>query len=485
MSAADDAERGGNEHTPTLRDALRRNNANQTDFLGSRMRALASGQKDARLINEQQQAVGALASAALSNAVTVNSATYTQVRHRLHRGLLDVLNPQAVANATMPQIQAAIEQYLDDTLARDTLPLSRMERAQLSDDLLHEVVGLGPLSPLMSDPTVSDILVNGPHQVFVERHGVLELTRIRFHDNEHLMLTVERILSRVGRRVDESSPMGDARLADGSRVNVIIPPIAVNGPTMSIRRFMREILGMDELVGNGALSASAAEFLRLAVRARMNIIVSGGTGSGKTTMLNCLSQHIPEGERLITIEDTAELRLDHQHIITLEARPANAEGRGSVSIRDLVRNALRMRPDRVIVGEVRGAEALDMLQAMNTGHDGSLATLHSNSPRDTLSRLETMMLMADVDLPQRVLREQIASAVDFIVHLARFADGSRRVTHITEVVDVDNGTVLTQDVFTVRRDSGQVVMHPRGIVPSSAPEFTERGVPLDPALFSD
>ncbi len=484
MSAPDDVDRSVPEHAPTLRDALRRTSANQTDFLGSRMRALASGQKDARLINEQQ-AGGSLAAASLSNTVTVNSATYTQVRHRLHRGLLDVLNPQAVANATMPQIQAAIEQYLDDALSRDTLPLSRMERAQLSDDLLNEVIGLGPLSQLMSDPTVSDILVNGPHQVYVERHGVLELTRIRFHDNEHLMLTVERILSRVGRRVDESSPMGDARLADGSRVNVIIPPIAVNGPTMSIRRFMREILGMDELVGNGALSVSAAEFLRLAVQARMNIIVSGGTGSGKTTMLNCLSQHIPEGERLITIEDTAELRLDHQHIITLEARPANAEGRGSVSIRDLVRNALRMRPDRVIVGEVRGAEALDMLQAMNTGHNGSLATLHSNSPRDTLSRLETMMLMADVDLPQRVLREQVASAVDFIVHLARFADGSRRVTHITEVVDVDNGTVLTQDLFTARRDGSQVRLHPRGIVPSSAPEFVERGVPLDPALFSD
>ncbi len=459
---------------PSLRDALRRSASGGSDFLGERMRALAATQRDGRLVPEVGTALA-----------TQAGNTYTQVRHRLHRGLLEVLNPQAVATASMAQIQVAINQYLDDALSRESLPLSRVEREQLAEDLLYEVIGLGPLSPLMTDPTVADILVNGPHQIFVERHGLLELTGIRFHDNEHLMLTIERILSRVGRRVDESNPMADARLPDGSRVNVIIPPIAVRGPTMSIRRFMREVFGMEELVSGGSLTEKAAAFLKLAVQARMNIIVSGGTGSGKTTMLNCLSNHIPEGERIVTIEDTAELRLNHQHIVTLEARPANAEGRGQVSIRDMVRNALRMRPDRVVVGEVRGGEALDMLQAMNTGHDGSLATLHSNSPRDTLARLETMMLMADVDLPQRVLREQVGSALDYIVHLSRFADGSRRVTHITEVVGVDNGTLLTQDLFTTRREDNGFVMRAKGVLPSGAQDFYERNVPLDLELFKD
>ncbi|MBB1160422.1 CpaF family protein [Aquariibacter albus] len=462
------------EALPSLRDALRRSASGGSDFLGERLRSLAQTQRDSRVIAD---------GAGMLPGVGPSHSSYSQVRHRLHRGLLEVLNPQAVAQAGMPQIQAAIEAYLDDALARESLPLSRAERDQLGEDLLYEVIGLGPLSPLMTDPTVADILINGPHQVYVERHGLLELSEVRFHDNEHLMLTIERILARVGRRVDESQPMADARLPDGSRVNVIVPPIAVHGPSMSIRRFMREVYGMKELVAGGSLTAKAAEFLRLAVKARLNIIVSGGTGSGKTTMLNCLSNHIPEGERILTVEDTAELRLNHRHIVTLEARPANAEGRGHVSIRDIVRNALRMRPDRIIVGEVRGGEALDILQAMNTGHDGSLATLHSNSPRDTLARLETMMLMAEVELPQRVLREQVGSALDLIVHLGRFADGSRRVTHITEVVDVDNGTVLTQDLFLTRREGEHIVMRGQGIVPAAAREFHERGVELDPALF--
>ncbi|MBL0719245.1 CpaF family protein [Piscinibacter sp. Jin2] len=459
--------------TLSLREQLRRSASGGSDFLGERLRSLAVAQKDGRLGSESAGPLG----------LSPGTASYVQVRHRLHRGLLEVLNPQAVAQAGMAQIQEAINAYLDDALARETLPLSRPEREQISEDLLYEVIGLGPLSSLMSDPTVADILVNGPHQVYVERHGLLELTDIRFHDNEHLMLTIERILSRVGRRVDESQPMADARLPDGSRVNVIVPPIAVHGPSMSIRRFMREVYGMDELVAGGSLTARAAEFLKLAVRARLNIIVSGGTGSGKTTMLNCLSNHIPDGERIVTIEDTAELRLNHRHIVTLEARPANAEGRGSVSIRDIVKNALRMRPDRIIVGEVRGGEALDMLQAMNTGHDGSLATLHSNTPRDTLARLETMMLMADVDLPQRVLREQVGSALHLIVHLGRMADGSRRVTHITEVVDVDNGTILTQDLFLTRREGETQVMRGQGMLPACANAFHERNVALDPALF--
>lgn len=418
------------------------------------------------------------------NEQNQNSASaYAQIRHKLHRGLLDLLNPKAVASASIHQIQAAVEDYVESALVQESFPLSRQERNRLVEDLMYEVLGLGPLSPLMTDSTVADILVNGPHQIYVERHGLLELTDIHFHDNEHLMLTIERILSRVGRRVDESTPMADARLADGSRVNVIIPPLALDGPTMSIRRFMRNILELRELVQYGALTNEAAEFLKLAVESQLNIVVSGGTGSGKTTMLNCLSGYIGEGERVLTIEDTAELQMSQQHIVRLEARPQNTEGKGLVSIRDLVRNSLRMRPDRVIIGEVRGAEALDMLQAMNTGHDGSLATLHSNSPRDTLSRLETMMLMAELDLPQRVLREQIASALHLIVHVNRYSDGSRRVANITEITGIDNGVVLIQDIFITKREGDSMVMRATGIVPSLANLMHERGFDLDHTLF--
>jgi pilus assembly protein CpaF len=413
----------------------------------------------------------------------VSSSAYAQIRYKLHKGLLELLNPQAVAEASFKQIESAVQNYITEALDQESQPLSRVERKRLVEDLLYEVMGLGPLSQLMTDSTVSDILVNGPHQIYVERHGLLELTDINFHDDDHLMLTIERILSRVGRRVDESNPMADGRLPDGSRVNVIVPPLAIKGPTMSIRRFMRSILDVNELVMNGALIEEAAEFLKLAVEGQLNIIVSGGTGSGKTTMLNCLSQHIAENERVITIEDTAELQLNQLHVVSLEARTANTEGRGSVSIRDLVRNSLRMRPDRVIIGEVRGAEALDMLQAMNTGHDGSLATLHSNSPRDTLARMETMMLMAELDLPQKVLREQIASAVNLIVHVNRYPDGSRKVANITEITGIDNDTVLLQDIFVTHRQNDQMVMKATGIVPTVTTLLHERGVFLDSALF--
>ncbi len=455
--------------------------------LRSTLRTHESGER--HLLNERVIALNQSLSieANLAGQQEVSPATvsaYAQVRHKLHKGLIDLLNPQAVANATFSQIELAVQEFVGNALDSESLPLTRQERNRLVEDLLYEVLGLGPLSPLMTDSTVSDILVNGPHHVYVERHGILEATDIHFHDNDHLMLTIERILSRVGRRVDESSPMADARLADGSRVNVIIPPLAVNGPTVSIRRFMRSILDLRELVGTGALTSEAADFLKAAVEAQLNIVVSGGTGSGKTTMLNCLSQHISEAERVITIEDTAELQLDHQHLVRLEARPTNAEGRGSISIRDLVVNSLRMRPDRVIVGEVRGAEALDMLQAMNTGHDGSLATLHSNSPRDTLARLETMMLMAELDLPQRVLREQIGSAVQLIVHVNRYASGARKVSHITEIAGTDNGVILMQDIFITKREGDHLVMRATGIVPTLAELMYERGVMLDPSLFS-
>jgi pilus assembly protein CpaF len=460
------------EYGTTLRDTLRKSQHQHSSLIAERMRSVARPAGEMRLLREEAEP-------------TVVSTSYDQVRHRLHRGLVDALNPQAVASASLAQVEAAVEDYLAVTLESESIPLSRGERRRLRDDLLYEVLGLGPLAPLMADATLADILVNGPGTVYVERQGVLELTDVRFHDNEHLMLTIERILSRVGRRVDESSPMADARLPDGSRVNVIVPPLAIDGPVLSIRRFMRDILSMDELVERGSLPRQAAEFLIAAVCAKLNVVVSGATGSGKTTMLNCLSRSVAEDERIITIEDTAELILDHQHLVRLEARPPNSEGRGQVTIRDLVRNALRMRPDRIIVGEARGAEALDMLQAMNTGHDGSLTTLHSNTPRDTLARLETMMLMADVDLPQRVLREQIASAIQLIVHLNRYEGGQRKVAYITEITGTDNGIVLMQDLFITRREGSALVTRPTGIVTAHAPAFHERDVALDPELFRE
>lgn len=424
-----------------------------------------------------------LTSTKVEESGTTSTSAYAQIRHRLHRGLLELLNPQAVSNATFTQIETAVTEYVTNSIEQDSLPLTRNERKRLVEDLLYEVLGLGPLSPLMTDSTVSDILVNGPHSIFIERHGLIESTEVNFHDDDHLMLTIERILSRVGRRVDEATPMADARLADGSRVNVIIPPLALNGPVISIRRFMRNILDISELVSHGAMNAQAAEFLKLAVEAQLNIVVSGGTGSGKTTMLNCLSQFIGEDERVLTIEDTAELQLNQEHVVRLEARPQNTEGKGGVSIRDLVKNSLRMRPDRIIVGEVRGSEALDMLQAMNTGHDGSLATLHSNSPRDTLARLETMMLMAELDLPQRVLRDQIGSALHLIVHVTRYSDGSRKISHITEVAGVENNTVLLQDIFVTKRDGERMIMKSTGMVPAILNLMHERGVEVDSELF--
>lgn len=458
------------EQVNNLRTELRKQEVNQYNLLSERLVALGQTTLESNLLTTKQ---------------TQNSqaSSYAEIRHRLHKSLIEMLNPQAVSVATLEQIEVAVKEYVNNALAQEAMPLTRIERSRLVEDLIYEVMGLGPLSPLMTDRTISDILVNGAHQIYVEKHGLLELTDIHFHDDDHLMLTIERILSRVGRRVDESSPMADARLADGSRVNVIIPPLALRGPTMSIRRFMRNILDVNELVAGGALTFEAAEFLKFAVQAQLNIVVSGGTGSGKTTMLNCLSQHIGEGERIVSIEDTAELQLNQKHVVQLEARPANTEGMGSITIRDLVRNSLRMRPDRIIVGEVRGAEALDMLQAMNTGHDGSLATLHSNSPRDTLARLETMMLMAELDLPQRVLREQIVSAVHLIVHVNRYSDGTRRVSNITEITGMEEGTVLMQDIFVTKREGDEMVMRSSGIIPNLLKLMHERGIDVSHDLF--
>ncbi len=366
------------------------------------------------------------------------------------------------------------------TLLRDEPDLGPLERENLVAALYAQIVGLGPLQPLLEDPGVSEIMVNGPAQVYVERSGRLQRTAVRFRDDKEILELIERIVAPLGRRIDESSPMVDARLKDGSRVNAIIPPLALRGPSLTIRKFPERALTMDDLEQIGTLSAGMVELLRAAVRGRLNIVVSGGTASGKTTLLNSLSAFIPTDERIVTIEDAAELRLQQDHVVSLETRPANLEGRGEVTIRQLVRNALRMRPDRIVVGEVRAGEALDMLQAMNTGHDGSLTTAHANAPRDVLSRIETMVLMAGFELPVRAIREQIASALDLIVHAQRMRDGSRRVTHITEVQGMEGDVIVLQDLFRYRPADG---FAPTGLRPRFLERLEIYGHTVDPHIF--
>jgi pilus assembly protein CpaF len=366
--------------------------------------------------------------------------------------------------------------------------MSRLERADIFDQLVADILGLGPLEALLADDAVTEILVNGPSKVYVERGGKLELTHVKFRDNEDVMRVVERIVTPLGRRVDESSPMVDARLPDGSRVNVIIPPLSLIGPAISIRKFPKHALTPDELIKKGAMTPGIADFLRACVKAALNIVVSGGTGTGKTTILNALSSFIPEDERIITIEDAAELRLQQPHVVRLESRPPNVEGKGAVTIRQLVINALRMRPDRIVVGEVRGGEALDMLQAMNTGHEGSMTTVHSNSARDTLRRVETMVLMAGMDLPLRAIREQIASAFDLIVHLGRLSDGSRKIVQIAEVQGMEGDTIVMQDIFqfvqtTVENGKVQGYFTPTGVRPKFYARLEAAGLFIQPSTF--
>jgi pilus assembly protein CpaF len=374
-------------------------------------------------------------------------------------------------------------------LLDDDTPLSRQEREQIIVEVQHETLGLGPIEPLMQDPTISDILVNGPRHVYVERRGKLERTKVVFRDDAHLMQVIERIVSAVGRRIDESSPMVDARLADGSRVNAIIPPLALDGPVLSIRRFAAEPFRMSDLIEFGTMTPGVAEFLRAAVQARLNILVSGGTGAGKTTLLNVLSNAIPSTERIVTIEDSAELQLQQEHVVRLETRPPNIEGAGSVSQRELVRNALRMRPDRIVVGEVRGAEVLDMLQAMNTGHDGSLSTVHANSARDALSRIETMILMSGISLPVRAMRDYVSSALDMVVHVARLSDGTRKVVRICEISGMEQDVVTTQDIFTFDQQGiladGRVTGFHRatGIRPKFMDRLMRSGIELRAEVF--
>jgi pilus assembly protein CpaF len=372
---------------------------------------------------------------------------YQELKSSVHRDLISRVDLERVANQRDDHTRGQVLSVIQDLVANLKTPLSGRERERLALEVLDEVFGLGPLEPVLQDPAVSDILVNGPRQVYVERGGILEESNIMFKDNAHLMNIIDKIVSAVGRRVDESSPMVDARLADGSRVNVIIPPLAIDGPHISIRRFGHIPITEDDLLKNQTLTKPMLELLRAAVRARINVVISGGTGAGKTTLLNVLSGYISEKERIVTIEDSAELQLKQRHCVRLETRPANIEGSGSIMQRQLVINSLRMRPDRIVVGEVRGEEALDMLQAMNTGHDGSMTTVHANSPRDAIARIETMALMANLNLPEKAVRRQIASAIQLIVQIARFTDGSRRVTHVTEISGMEDDVVSLQDVF--------------------------------------
>jgi pilus assembly protein CpaF len=412
-----------------------------------------------------------------------------QLKVDLHRRLIERLDLEALEQVKdegelSRQIRAAVVEFL----RAEQTPLSQNEREEVVEQIVYEIIGLGPIEPLFRDPTISDILVNGAHEIYIERYGKLVRVPASFRNDAHLLSVIDRIVSKVGRRVDESSPMVDARLPDGSRVNAIIPPLALDGPVLSIRRFEAD-LAVQQLIQNGTLTEGMIRLLAGCVHARLNIVISGGTGSGKTTLLNALSSFVPADERIITIEDAAELRLNQEHVVRLETRPPNAEGRGEVISRDLVKNALRMRPDRIIVGEVRSAEALDMLQAMNTGHEGSLTTIHANTPRDALARLETMILMAGTALPTRAMREQISSAVDVLIQIARLADGSRRVMSITEVTGMEGDVVTTQEVYRFRRRGitaeGQVVgqFEATGVRPLFVERLQVAGVELPPQMF--
>jgi pilus assembly protein CpaF len=414
---------------------------------------------------------------------------YQEMKSSLHRDLLSRVDLEKLNYLDDNHARNQIYAVIQDLVAHSNVPLSASERERLSREVLDEVFGLGPLEPLLQDPTISDILVNTYSSVYIERAGLLEETNVTFKDDVHLMHIIDKIVSAVGRRVDESSPMVDARLPDGSRVNVIIPPLAVDGPILSIRRFGTIPLEVEDLLANRTLTPQMRDLLAGAVKARLNIVISGGTGSGKTTFLNVLSRFISEKERIVTVEDSAELQVKQEHVVRLECRPPNVEGRGAVHQRELVTNCLRMRPDRIIVGEVRGEEALDMLQAMNTGHDGSLTTIHANSPRDAVARMETMALMANLNLPERAVRQQIASAVNIIVQVSRMSDGSRRVTHLTEITGMDQDVVSMQDIYRFEKRgigiNGRVLgrFYSTGVTPRFAEKIVASGIPVSPSLF--
>ncbi len=416
--------------------------------------------------------------------------TYIALKVLLHQKLLENINFSAIDKLEPSELKLQIGEMVHELLAEEQVPLNMKERNQLVSDIIDETLGLGPIEPLIKDPTVSDILINTDCQVYVERKGVLELTPVRFKDEKHLIRIIEKIVSTVGRRIDESSPMVDARLKDGSRVNAIIPPLAVDGPLVSIRKFGTMRPTMENLISANSLTNEIADLLRAVVASRLNVLISGGTGSGKTTMLNAMSSYISESERVVTIEDAAELQLQQPHVVRLETRPPNIEGRGEVTQRELVKNSLRMRPDRIIVGEVRGGEAFDMLQAMNTGHDGSMTTVHANSCRDAVTRIEQMVAMAGFDIPITSIRAQIASAVDVVLQLERLADGARRLVSLHEITGMEGDVVSMQEVFVFRRLStdseGKISGEFRctGIRPKFAGEFESRGIEVDEQMFA-
>ena len=411
---------------------------------------------------------------------------FVKLKSKIHEELVGAVEPALLNGADEPgkrqELERKLMEVVDEIIDTEASHLTGSERQRITTDIIDEVMGFGPITPLLTDNSISEVMVNGPKQVYVERSGRLEVTDVAFRDNAHVMHIIEKIVAPLGRRIDESMPMVDARLPDGSRVNAIIPPLSLNGPVLTIRKFAADPFTVEDLVNFATLTWEMAEFLEACVKARLNIVVSGGTGSGKTTLLNVLSSFIPEDERIVTIEDAAELQLRQDHVVSLESRPPNIEGKGAIAIRDLVRNALRMRPDRIVVGEVRGGEALDMLQAMNTGHDGSLTTGHANTPRDMLARLETMVLMAGMELPVRAIREQISSAIDLIVQTTRLRDGSRKIVQVTEVQGMEGDIITMQDIFIYEQhgvdENGKVLgrLVPTGIRPKFMDRLEAAGV---------
>ncbi len=422
------------------------------------------------------------------------SDPYADLKSGIHHAVIAKLGPELFKQQTTEDLSERVLHAVTEQLALDRTPLTREERRRIVREITDDVLGYGPLEPFLRDDSVTEVMVNNFDRIFVERDGRLERAEAQFVDNAHVFRIIDKIVSQVGRRIDESSPMVDARLPDGSRVNAIIPPLALKGPTLTIRKFSRDPYTMDDLINFNSLTPQAAQFLAACVKGKLNVLISGGTGTGKTTMLNAMSAFVPDDERIVTIEDAAELQLQQDHVITLESRPPNIEGQGEVRIRELVRNALRMRPDRIIVGEVRGAETVDMLQAMNTGHEGSLTTIHANTPRDALSRLETLVMTGGVELPHRAIREQIASAFDLLVQITRLVDGSRRVTHITEVLRMESDVITLQDLFVAKQPDEEAVVSNRGsrlLLPLACtglkPHFLEKmaasGVVLPPTFF--
>jgi pilus assembly protein CpaF len=426
---------------------------------------------------------------------------YAELKTTIHHACIAKLGPQLFATQSDEELSERVLRVVTEQLALDRTPLTREERRQITKEIADDILGYGPLEPFLQDDSVTEVMVNGPDAIYIERTGKIVHTGASFLDDAHLMRIIDKIVSRVGRRVDEASPMVDARLPDGSRVNAVIPPLALRGPTLTIRKFSRDPYTMDDLIEFGSITPKAAQFLSACVHGKLNILISGGTGTGKTTTLNAMSAFIPNAERIVTIEDAAELQLQQQHVIPLESRPPNIEGQGEVRIRELVRNSLRMRPDRIIVGEVRGAETLDMLQAMNTGHEGSLTTIHANSPRDALSRLETLVMTAGVELPHRAIREQIASAFDLLVQITRLVDGSRRITHVSEVLGMESDVITLQDIFVAKppdeREQGATTgpgsgspkllaeLECSGLKPHFLEKMAANGVVLPPHFFSE